>query len=140
MENRPKKRTCAQDAPRGPQDAPRTLQDAPETAQDACKTRPRRPKTAPETAQDASCAHVRFLIEFRSIFNFNFDPWNPQNYCFSIGKTRFFEKNRVSKLTSILGANMGPNYPILAPKNRSWDVLGRLWGVLGPLGIVLEPS
>ena len=40
----------------------------------------------------ASCAHVRFLIEFRSIFNFNFDPWNPQNYCFSIGKTRFFEK------------------------------------------------
>ena len=42
-----KKRTCAQDAPRGPQDAPRTLQDAPETAQDACKTRPRRPKTPP---------------------------------------------------------------------------------------------
>ena len=40
----------------------------------------------------ASCAHVRFLIEFRSIFGFNFDPWNPQNYCFSIGKTRFFQK------------------------------------------------
>ena len=40
----------------------------------------------------ASCAQVRFLIDFRSIFGFNFDPWNPQNYCFSIGKTRFFEK------------------------------------------------
>ena len=27
----------------------------------------------------ASGAHVRFLIEFCSIFGFNFDPWNLQN-------------------------------------------------------------
>ena len=82
----------------------------------------------------ASCAHVRFLIEFRSIFGFNFDPWNPQNYCFSIGKTRFFKKS-LFEVDLYFGGQHGAHLPpFWHPKihlGASWGVFGASWALLG---------
>ena len=61
---------------------------------------------------------LQFLIDFWSIFSFNFDPQNPQNYCFSIGKTKFFEKIAFRSWPLFRGPTWAQRASILASKIR----------------------
>ena len=70
------------------------------------------------------CFRIDFHIDFSSIFSLNFDPLDLQKVCFSLGKTRFFEKTPFEDNIDF-GFDFGANLPLCwPPKSKIFQNYG----------------
>ena len=114
-----------QDAPRHPPDAPKTPQVAPRCRQEAPKRRPggqlgskNQEKSIKNGCRNIIPSRLHFLIDFWTIFAYNFVPRILKNRALAAGRARFL-KNRLSKLISIFDQMSVPICIHFSIKNQS---------------------